>query len=100
MRITQKAKKELTRIKFLRIGITTKGCNGKSYEFSTSQQPSDNILSINGFTLYVAKEISRLWLLEDDTIILDYKDETFFKGFEIVNPKEFSRCGCGKSFYL
>ena len=100
MIITKRAKQEIDKLESFRIGLTTKGCKGYSYEFSVTPQPNDNVLPTYNFTLYVDKKISMLWLLEDDSIILDYRDEAFFKGFEIINPEELSRCGCGKSFYL
>lgn len=100
MRITEKAKKEIDKLKSFRIGLTTKGCNGFSYEFSVNPQPNDSLLTTHDFTIYIDEKISIRELLTNNDVILDYKDESFFKGFEILNPKELSRCGCGKSFYL
>ena len=100
MRITERAKQEIDKLESFRIGLTTKGCKGHSYEFSVIPQPNDSLLASPDFTVYIDEKISIRELLKDNDVVLDYRDEDFFKGFEIINPKELSRCGCGKSFYL
>lgn len=88
----------------IRVGISTKGCSGLSYDIEYVNQ-------INKYDEVVNLEVSNnedsgsLKVFIDPKAVMyligsemDFVEEKFKSGFVFVNPNEKGRCGCGKSF--
>lgn len=82
----------------VRLGTSTKGCNGLSYtvDYVDEVDPSDEKIEAKGVTLYV-DAMSLIYLIGSE---MDYQDEKFQSGFTFTNPNEKGRCGCGESFHV
>jgi len=82
----------------VRLGTSTKGCNGLSYtvDYVDDIDPTDEKIEEKGVTLYV-DAMSLIYLIGSE---MDYKDEKFQSGFTFTNPNEKGRCGCGESFHV
>ena len=82
----------------IKIGVKTNGCSGLAYvlEFLDNQSPECQIFSYDDFV--IAVEPKALPIIDDMTI--DYVKKGLNEGFEFVNPRETSRCGCGESFSI
>jgi len=82
----------------VRLGTSTKGCNGLSYtvDYVDDINPADEIIEDKGIRLYV-DAMSLIYLIGS---VMDYKDEKFQTGFTFTNPNEKGRCGCGESFHV
>ncbi len=82
----------------VRLGTSTKGCNGLSYtvDYVDEVNPSDEKIEYEDITLYV-DAMSLIYLIGS---VMDYKDEKFQSGFTFTNPNEKGRCGCGESFHV
>ncbi|MCK5424566.1 MAG: iron-sulfur cluster assembly accessory protein [Emcibacter sp.] len=80
----------------VRLGTSTKGCNGLSYtvDYVDEVDPSDERIEDKGITLYV-DAMSLIYLIGSE---MDYKDEKFQSGFTFTNPNAKGSCGCGESF--
>jgi len=84
--------------KLLRIGVSTKGCSGLSYDMSWTEQPAstDEVVKDKGVTVLIDRKAS-LFLIGTT---MDYETKTLASGFTFVNPNEKGRCGCGESFHV
>ena len=82
----------------VRLGTSTKGCNGLSYtvDYVDEVDPSDEKIEDKGVTLYV-DAMSLIYLIGSE---MDYQDEKFQSGFTFINPNAKSSCGCGESFNI
>jgi len=82
----------------LRIGVSTKGCSGLSYEMSWVEAagPGDEVVTDKGVTLLVDRKAS-LFLIGT---MMDYEVKELTSGFTFTNPNEKGRCGCGESFHV
>lgn len=82
----------------LRLGISTKGCSGLSYEFefTTEKRPTDIIIEDKGIIILL--EPSALMYISG--IEIDYNEDDLQSGFTFKNPNETGRCGCGESFHV
>jgi iron-sulfur cluster assembly protein len=80
----------------IRLGVKTTGCSGLAYtiEFADKFQLGDSIFGFDGCRVLV--DSSSLVYLQGVTV--DYVKQGLNEGFEFINPKEKSRCGCGESF--
>ena len=80
----------------VRLGTSTKGCNGLSYtvDYVDEVDPTDERIDDKGITLYV-DAMSLIYLIGSE---MDYKDEKFQSGFTFNNPNAKGSCGCGESF--
>ncbi len=80
----------------LRLGVTTGGCAGLSYEMKFQKNPYDNdiVYEQKGLTVIVNQE--SLEFLKG--IEVDYVDTLRESGFKYKNPNAKSSCGCGTSF--
>lgn len=84
----------------LRIGLNSKGCGGSSYVFTpTNKEPDkkESYIENNGIKVILDQNINELvqgsimdWVVKD----------RFNEGFDLSNPKELGRCGCGQSVIL
>lgn len=84
--------------KGVRLGTSTKGCNGLSYtvDYVDEEIPGDEKIEDKGITLYI-DAMSVIYLIGSE---MDYRDEKFQTGFTFTNPNEKGRCGCGESFHV
>jgi len=84
----------------LRIKLNSKGCGGSSYVFEpTDKEPSET-------EKYIEKDGTKIIFSADLVFIIDgsimdwvVKDD-FSEGFDLQNPQEIGRCGCGESVML
>lgn len=85
-------------LKFLRIGVKTKGCSGLSYDITWTNEPAstDEIVKDKGLTILVDRKAS-LFLIGT---VMDYESNILTSGFTFTNPNEKGRCGCGESFHV
>lgn len=101
--ITKIARNKLKEFKskdcFIRIGIKSGGCDGLQYVIdldSKKIKKSDIEIKYEEITIYIDSK-SQTYLRE---VMLDYKKSLMYTGFEFINPKTKSKCGCGKSFSI
>jgi iron-sulfur cluster assembly protein len=82
----------------LRIGVSTKGCSGKSYTFEAAfdARPGEDQVTEKGVTLLFSP-MDMLYLIGTQ---IDWEETTLFEGFQFRNPNEKGRCGCGESFHV
>ncbi len=82
----------------LRIGVSTKGCSGMSYDMSWVPEagPGDEVVADRGVTVLVDRRAS-LFLIGT---VMDYETQALSSGFTFSNPNEKGRCGCGESFHV
>jgi iron-sulfur cluster assembly protein len=82
----------------LRIGVSTKGCSGMSYDMTWVEQPGagDEVVADKGVTVLVDRKAS-LFLIGT---VMDYEVKDLTAGFTFINPNEKGRCGCGESFHV
>lgn len=80
----------------VRLGTSTKGCNGMSYtlDYVDQPKPGDELVEDKGIKLYV-EGTSLMYLIGT---VMDWQEDTFTTGFTFTNPNEKGRCGCGESF--
>lgn len=80
----------------LRLGIRGGGCSGLEYvmELSAGPRDTDQVLHFHGLDVYV--DPKSLQFLEGTE--LDFEPGIQNHGFQLKNPREKSRCGCGQSF--
>ena len=105
MTLTDAAAERLRRLyekgeqgKLLRIGVSTKGCSGMSYDMSWADAPaaSDEVVTDKGLTVLVDRKAT-LFLIGT---VMDYETKHLTSGFTFTNPNEKGRCGCGESFHV
>jgi iron-sulfur cluster assembly protein len=84
--------------KLLRIGVSTKGCSGMSYDLSWADAPAptDERVTDKDVTVLVDRKAS-LFLIGT---VMDYEMKAMSAGFTFTNPNEKGRCGCGESFHV
>lgn len=83
----------------IRLGIKTTGCSGYTYvlEFVDEPVETDEILNFKNVSVYV--DPKHLPIIQDITVDWKVKDK-FTSGYDISNPAEKDRCGCGESFRI
>jgi iron-sulfur cluster assembly protein len=81
---------------FLRVGVTSGGCSGLSYnlKIDTNQSEEDKLFEDKGIRILIDKK-SMLYLLGTT---LEYSGGLNGKGFYFNNPNASRTCGCGESF--
>lgn len=82
---------------FIRFGVKGGGCSGFSYVMAfddTVRDGKDLVESFDGLKVVVDKK-SMLFLKGS---VVDYETKLMGYGFQIKNPNEKSKCGCGESF--
>lgn len=80
----------------LRFGLKMGGCNGREYilDYSEKAHPeNDDIFLSEGLEIHVDKKDTPNLIGS----LIDYIDGLKGSGFNIMNPKAKSSCGCGKS---
>ena len=81
--------------KVLRIGVTSGGCSGFSYDIAIDVRKDDDVTqSFDGFDLVVSP-VAVPFL---QNVVVDYVDTVGQAGFTFSNPQAKSTCGCGNSF--
>lgn len=97
--ILKKLSKRENKNAYLRLGVKGGvGCNGFSYviEFDDNGPTAKDIAMIYDTGIQIVVDNKSIKYL--DGMTLDYSSNLMKEGFEIRNPNEASRCGCGKSF--
>lgn len=81
---------------FVRVGVTSGGCSGLSYNLSFDKETKDDdkMFEDNGVRVVVDKK-SYLYLVG---MTLEYSGGLNGKGFVFNNPNANRTCGCGESF--
>ena len=103
--VTDKAKKEINRIKEannipenygLRVGVKGGGCSGMTYtlNFDENTKEGDSVIESDNVKLYIDGK-SLFYLMGTE---LDFSDGLNGKGFIFNNPNATKTCGCGESF--
>ena len=82
----------------VRVGVTTGGCAGMSYdmEYAIKANPNDEIVEDKGVKILIDPN-AIMYLLGTE---MDYKKEELSSTFVFKNPNETERCGCGESFKI
>ena len=80
----------------LRVGVTTGGCAGLSYDLRFQKNPYENDIVFEQGGLKVIVNPESLSFLKG--IEIDYVDTLKESGFKYRNPNAKSSCGCGTSF--
>lgn len=80
----------------VRVGITTRGCNGLTYtiEYAEDKRDLDEIVPISGATVFV-DPLAVMYLIGSQ---MDWVEDKLESRFTFTNPNEKGRCGCGESF--
>lgn len=81
---------------YLRVGVTSGGCSGLSYnlKIDTELSEEDKMFEDRGIRILVDKK-SMLYLIGTT---LEYSGGLNGKGFYFNNPNASRTCGCGESF--
>ena len=82
----------------IRIGVRTTGCSGLAYTIEyvdeyTAEVGVTNFGQLEFVVLVDAKSLAYL-----NGLTMDWVRNGLKEGFELVNPNERDRCGCGESF--
>jgi iron-sulfur cluster assembly protein len=82
----------------VRIGVSSGGCAGMSYEMEYAKKinPNDEIIDDKGVKVLIDPK-AIMYLLGTE---MDYKKEELSSTFVFKNPNETERCGCGESFKI
>jgi len=80
----------------LRVGVSNKGCSGKSYvyEFAREQKKMEEVVEDKGVKVFV--DVAAIMFLIGSE--MDYVEGKMESRFVFTNPNETARCGCGESF--
>lgn len=81
----------------VRLGVKGGGCAGFSFVISYDDdepRPTDTIWVQDDVSFVI--DPKSLIVLSGSIVV--WSDTPVAKGFDIVNPRESSRCGCGRSF--
>lgn len=99
-KIHNKLKSAGTDYKSVKIDITIKGCSGYSYKFDISKdEPSNLDKFIKEQDHFVIITPYAEPFVTGATLDYVVKDK-FTQGFDFINNREVSRCGCGESFNM
>ena len=81
---------------YVRVGVTTGGCSGLSYDlkFDKKMNDEDKLFEDKGVKILVDKK--SFFYLVGTT--LEYSGGLNGKGFQFNNPNASRTCGCGESF--
>ena len=80
----------------LRLGVTSGGCAGLSYDLRFQKEPYENDIVIEQGSVKVLINKESVASLQGTEV--DYKDSLKESGFKYQNPKAKNTCSCGISF--
>jgi iron-sulfur cluster assembly protein len=95
-RVRQLVSKSEKPILGLRVGISTRGCNGLTYtiEYVEDKRDLDEVVPLAGATVFV-DPLAVMYLVGSQ---MDWVEDKLESRFTFTNPNEKGRCGCGESF--
>ncbi|MBR9922523.1 MAG: iron-sulfur cluster assembly accessory protein [Bacteroidetes bacterium] len=88
--------KEIGTEHFIRVGVTSGGCSGLTYnmDFDTDLKENDQVFEDNG--VKIVTDLKSFLYLCNTT--LEFSGGLNGKGFYFENPNASRTCGCGESF--
>ena len=91
-----RAADEISGEHFIRVGVTSGGCSGLTYEmdFDTELKPDDQVFEDND--VKIVTDLKSFLYLCNTT--LEFSGGLDGKGFYFNNPNASRTCGCGESF--
>ncbi len=102
IKVTDKAKTQLLDMGisdeiFLRIGVSSGGCSGNTYDATLDDVMNDvdEVYFEDGQLRVVADKVSSVYL---DGLTIDFSDDLIEPGFRLKNVNAKGSCGCGSSF--
>jgi iron-sulfur cluster assembly accessory protein len=102
--LTESAKNKLKSVfkdkenSFLRLSVTSGGCNGFNYSFDIDTKQNDDDLEVIIDDLKVVIDRTSNNYVDGSTI--DFVTELQASHFKVVNPNATSSCSCGTSFSI
>lgn len=102
--LTESAKNKLKSVfenkpnSFLRLSVTSGGCNGFNYTFDIDDKQTENDLEIIIDELKVVVDKTSNNYVDGSTI--DFVTELQASHFKVINPNATSSCSCGTSFSI
>jgi iron-sulfur cluster assembly protein len=82
----------------IKVGVKTTGCSGLAYVLEYVDNPIKEDMSFVSEGVHIFVDPKALPYIED--MIMDWVKNGLNEGFDFVNSKEKSRCGCGESFRI
>jgi len=102
IKVTDKAKTQLLGMGisdeiFLRIGVSSGGCSGNTYDATLDDNMSsvDEVYYSEDKLRIVSDKVSSVFL---DGLTIDFSDDLIEPGFRLTNTNAKGSCGCGSSF--
>lgn len=80
----------------IKVGVKTTGCSGLAYVLEYVDDPTKEEISFVSEGVHIFVDPKSLPYIEGMT--MDWVRNGLNEGFDFVNDKEKSRCGCGESF--
>ena len=81
----------------IRLGVKGGGCNGFSFSIAfDDNQPRANDVCWDVDDVSFCIDPKSMLILTGSTVV--WNESPTGRGFDIVNPREASRCGCGRTF--
>lgn len=84
--------------KFIKIGVTSKGCSGLSYDLQYVTEPNkyDEVVEQEGVKIIIDSK-ALLTIVGSE---MDWVDDKLSNRFVFKNPNSKGTCGCGESFHV
>jgi iron-sulfur cluster insertion protein len=82
----------------LRVKVTGGGCSGFSYNYSMTEEVTENDICISKDDISIVIDKDSINFLESCKI--DFIEELGNSYFSITNPNATAKCGCGNSFSI
>ncbi|MAH83776.1 MAG: Fe-S cluster assembly scaffold SufA [Rhodospirillaceae bacterium TMED8] len=95
-RVKELISKSDTPVAGLRVGVSSKGCSGKSYvfEYAEAKIGLEEEVESKGVRIFI-DPMAIMFLMGSE---MDYLEDNLQSGFVFNNPNAKNVCGCGESF--